>query len=251
MEVYVAPFGEAVAEMTVAQLKLATSVDHLVCVGEKFDRHLWSERWKRLPGSHDPSWLDWLRGGRHATTLELRRAAQRLQRELSRRLEREITWEEDVELSVPSRQALSDHLALTEVELRRLAARLGAGGEAPSGAELEALLGGADAGEPDAAVDDPKHAFVQLSHLRAGSVFVPAEFDEVLEGVPFTIGSAPSLAIELDRLRSALAPSLADAPSDELARSLDTLARLTREAIERRLPLFASSEVTVARAAER
>jgi hypothetical protein len=249
MEVYVAPFGEAVAEMTVAQLKLATSVDHLVRVGEKFDRHLWSERWKRLPGSQDPSWLDWLRGGRHATTLELRRAAQKLQRELAGRLEREVAWEEDAELAAPERQALSARLEPLEAGLHRLAVRIAAGG-ALSAEELTSLLAAGDPAEAEtlaAATDDPKHAFVQLLHVRAGSVLVPADFEDVLEGVPFTIGSAPGLVRELDQMRATLAPALdgADATRGaELLEPLETLARLAKEAIERRLPMFVASEPT-------
>jgi hypothetical protein len=253
MEVYVAPFGEAVAEMTVAQLKLATSVDHLVCVGEEFDRRLWSERWKRLPGSHDPSWLDWLRGGRHATTLELRRAAHKLQRELGARLEREVTWEEDADLEVAERQALSARLAPPAAGLHRLAVRLGGGGPL-SADDLVAVLAHeapVDDEARAAALDDPKHAFVQLLHLDAGSMLVPADFDAVLEGVPFTIGSAPELARELERLRALLAPALTESakpsgPVTEVVESIETLARLAKEAVDRRLPLFVTNEPTSA-----
>jgi hypothetical protein len=259
MEVYVAPFCEAVAEMTVAQLKLAASVDHLVKVGERFDRHLWSERWKRLPGSQDPSWLDWLRGGRHASPLELRRAAQRLQRELSTRLECEVAWDEDVALDATARQALSASSAPIGSGLHRLATRLRAG-EPLLGDELVSLC--EDAGEeaePHAAAVgcDPAHPFVQLMHLDVGSVFVPAEFDEVLEGVPFTIGSAPRLARELERLHAEISPILAELHAEgsdrlpaqvaALEASLETLSRLAHASVERRLPMFVSSEPVMRR----
>ncbi len=242
-DVHVAPFGDALAEMTVAQLNLAASVDHLVPVGEKFDWRLWRERWKRLPGSHDPSWLDFMRGGRHPTKLELRRAAQKLQRDLAARLEMEVAWDEDAEVTTGP-DDLSDHLPRTgSVGLRRLAETWGSG-PAPTPEIIEETLAvepPAEGSEGDA-VHDRAHPFVQLLHVDAGNLFVPADFATVLQGIPFTIGSAPALRVELEKVLAVLGPIQASRPNDDrlfdVVRTVRTLERLAERAVQLKLPLF-------------
>jgi hypothetical protein len=245
IDVYVAPFGDALAEMTVAQLNLAASVDHLVPVGEKFDWRLWRERWKRLPGSHDPSWLDFMRGGRHPTRLELRRAAQKLQRDLSSKLELAVKWDEDAPVPTGQEHDLSDRLPRTGcLGLRRLAIRWGHG-DAPNRRQIdEALSEKDDAEELSAheAMRDPAHPFVELLHLEADNLFVPADLGAVLQGIPWTIGSAPRLVRELEKVETIIGPVEAARSSDDLlfdvVRTMRTLERLARRSVELRLPMF-------------
>ncbi|MBC7173791.1 MAG: hypothetical protein H5U40_15225 [Polyangiaceae bacterium] len=246
-DAYVAPFGDALAEMTVAQLNIAASVDHLVPVGAKFDWKLWRERWKRLPGSHDPSWLDFMRGGRHPTRLELRRAAQRLQRELATKLEVEVEWNEDAVFPTGPDHDLEDRVPrVGTLGLRRLALLAGEE-DAPSREAIERAL---DEDAPMeiaecAALHDPAHPFVQLLHLDAGNLLVPVAFRCVLQGIPWTIGSAPVLLDELDRIAAILGPIETIRGRDdqlfEIVRALRTLERLARRAVELRLPLFIDS----------
>lgn len=244
IDVYVAPFGDALAEMTVAQLNLAASLDHLVPVGERFDWRLWRERWKRLPGSHDPSWLDFMRGGRHPTRLELRRAAHRLQKELASRLEVEVAWNEDAEIPTGDEHDLSDHVPRVGTSgLRRVALRWGAG-PAPTREKIDAALAEEDTDElvESPEMHDAAHPFVQLLHLGDGNLFVPAEFSAVLQGIPFTIGSATALLAELRRIVAILGPIEAARPSDdrlfEVVRTVRTLERLAQRAGELKLPMF-------------
>ncbi len=243
IDVYVAPFADALAEMTVAQLNLAASLDHLVPVGETFDWRLWRERWKRLPGSHDPSWLDFMRGGRHPTRLELRRAAARLQRELAKRLEVEVAWDEDAKVPTGPEHDLSDHVPRAGASgLRRIALQWG-GGPAPSRERIDEVLA-EDAAEPSVVPElaDPAHPFVQVLHVGSGNLFVPAEFEAVLQGVPFTIGSAPRLLEELRRIGSVLGPTGSARAEDDrvfdVVRTVRTLERLAQRATDVRLPLF-------------
>jgi hypothetical protein len=244
IDVYVAPFGDALAEMTVAQLNLAASLDHLVPVGEKFDWRLWRERWKRLPGSHDPSWLDFMRGGRHPTRLELRRAAQKLQRDLAAKLEVEVVWNEDAEVPTGAEHDLSDHLPRQGCLGLRRVALLWGNGPAPTRESIDEVLAEEDAPDITAhpAMHDPAHPFVQLLHIDAGTLFVPAEFGSVLQGIPFTIGSAPGLIAELERVVAILGPIEATRPSDDrlfdVVRAVRTLERLANRAVELRLPMF-------------
>lgn len=243
-DVQVAPFCEALADMTVAQLNLAASVDHLVPVGEKFDWRIWRERWKRLPGSHDPSWLDLMRGGRHPTRLELRRAAQKLQRDLAARLELDVAWDEDAEVPSGPEYDLSDQLPRGGcLSLRRIVEQWGPG-PAPSPAVVEGALADEHRAEPPDGekVHDGSHPFVQLLHVNSSNLFVPSDFATVLQGIPFTIGSAAVLRLELAKVLAALGPLQAARPDDDrlfdVVRTVRTLERLAERAVELKLPLF-------------
>ncbi|MEZ4338137.1 MAG: hypothetical protein R3B82_16070 [Sandaracinaceae bacterium] len=235
IDAFVSPMSVAWRGIRPAAATVYFSVDHLAELGEPFDYEAWSKRLRALPSFDEPfAFTDLLPGRGPLSASRVRKETLAFQRRVSERVGVDVTWDDSgrVDDEPPARL---DPTAMARIRL--LGARL-LSQETPATEWLSSLATDDPWSHPDYEASGARLRSLapQLSLLDIANLYLPADFHEVLHGLPYCVGSASRLRREVEQLDASIARLTSGFQRSRYM--LEVLAELSERAVALDLPLW-------------